>query len=553
MSTWAVQNICRLIPANNFFVTPKTQITMTIDTIKLVRQTDYCRKPVNRLRDLVLVRELRQYDTLVPESSEICIAAYSANDDILGYIAINRPEDGHKTPHVEASWKTACEIRGLIVHPSHRRKGYGRLLMHAALRFVSEYGCELAIASARKQLVPLYVKFGFIPCHDASYLVGEQVFVPGSIQVNNVQAIFETYPLCWDLPFRIEKRDKCIHGNGSTNDDRIVIRADVLDAPYPPAPLVRRVRFGADKIRRTPPDTDKLSLAISKARGIPTTSILPAPGSSALMYTVFPQWFNEGSSVLLVTPSYAEYPHILKEIGCDVYEISETMDVCKQIRETAFQFDGIVIVNPNSPSGKFIYDLKSTLRTVDSSIRVWVDETYIDYVGDDGDSSLSIEQFAATTLNVTVCKSMSKYYALSGARMAYLVGHPMVVRAIISPPWWVPEYTQRLAMAAIDPKSKAYYRRQSGKVRDNLKFMITKLEAIGMMVVGTPRASFATFTLMSGIDAQRLVDAMKSKRIYIRLAVGYPNSIRIAAQDYRDTRRLVREMECTVARLLSTE
>jgi len=50
-----------------------------------------------------------------------------------------------------------------------------------------------------------------------------------------------------------------------------------------------------------------------------------------------------------------------------------------------------------------------------------VDDAYVEYTGPDE----SLEAFAATRPNIVVCKSMSKVYALSGLRVAYLVGHPL--------------------------------------------------------------------------------------------------------------------------------
>jgi histidinol-phosphate/aromatic aminotransferase/cobyric acid decarboxylase-like protein len=49
-----------------------------------------------------------------------------------------------------------------------------------------------------------------------------------------------------------------------------------------------------------------------------------------------------------------------------------------------------------------------------------VDETYIDYAG----SGESVESLTAVHPNLVVCKSMSKAYALSGARVAYLCAAP---------------------------------------------------------------------------------------------------------------------------------
>jgi histidinol-phosphate/aromatic aminotransferase/cobyric acid decarboxylase-like protein len=50
---------------------------------------------------------------------------------------------------------------------------------------------------------------------------------------------------------------------------------------------------------------------------------------------------------------------------------------------------------------------------------MWIDEAYIDYVG----AAESLERFAAERENIIVCKTMSKVYALSGMRVAYLGGN----------------------------------------------------------------------------------------------------------------------------------
>ena len=91
-------------------------------------------------------------------------------------------------------------------------------------------------------------------------------------------------------------------------------------------------------------------------------------------------------------------------------------------------YDLVVLVNPNSPTGQFIprEKLEALLRSVPAKTRVWVDETYIEYAG----TKESMERFAAGSENVIVCKSMSKVYALSGARVAYLCGGAHQIGAI---------------------------------------------------------------------------------------------------------------------------
>ena len=95
------------------------------------------------------------------------------------------------------------------------------------------------------------------------------------------------------------------------------------------------------------------------------------------------------------------------------------------------------MVNPNSPTGRHIpkAELQSFLRRVPSTTKVWLDETYIEYAG----ANQSLESFAAQSENVVVCKSMSKVYALSGARAAYLCAPPHLLEELrsVTPPWAV--------------------------------------------------------------------------------------------------------------------
>ena len=91
----------------------------------------------------------------------------------------------------------------------------------------------------------------------------------------------------------------------------------------------------------------------------------------------------------------------------------------------------------NNPTGRHVErdDLARILCRLPADSRCWVDEAYVDYVGSDQ----SLEQFAASSTNVVVCKSLSKVYALSGMRAAYLVGGSHIVDAlrVLTPPWAV--------------------------------------------------------------------------------------------------------------------
>ena len=131
------------------------------------------------------------------------------------------------------------------------------------------------------------------------------------------------------------------------------------------------------------------------------------------------------------------------------------VDVHRLKAALADGYDLVVIVNPNSPTGRHMSgkNLEAALRETPSQTRIWIDETYVEYAGENE----SLEQFAAISENVIVCKSMSKVYALSGARAAYLCAGPHQLEALraITPPWVISLPAQIAGVRALqDP---AYY------------------------------------------------------------------------------------------------
>src|SRR5204863_2860682 len=98
---------------------------------------------------------------------------------------------------------------------------------------------------------------------------------------------------------------------------------------------------------------------------------------------------------------------------------------------------------------------------------VWLDETYVDYIS----AAESLETFAAASRNVVVCKSMSKVYALSGARAAYLCGPAPLLEELraLTPPWAVGLVGQVAAVAALqDPDYYAARYAETRRLREQL-------------------------------------------------------------------------------------
>ena len=246
----------------------------------------------------------------------------------------------------------------------------------------------------------------------------------------------------WQLSFPYRTPATCFHGGAffsavgeefdALERRQHIINADVLDAWFPPAPKVLAcLEAHLPWLLRTSPPTQSegLTRAIALARGVQADSILPGAGSSDLIFLALRHWLKPESRVLILDPTYGEYPHVLEcVIGCQAERLTlcrsegYRLDPGRLVDCLAESYDLVVLVNPNSPTGRHVprEELIAVLRHAPPATRIWVDETYVEYAGPDQ----SPETFAAASENVIVCKSMSKVYALSGVRAAYLCAGP---------------------------------------------------------------------------------------------------------------------------------
>src|SRR5206468_2656531 len=104
---------------------------------------------------------------------------------------------------------------------------------------------------------------------------------------------------------------------------------------------------------------------------------------------------------------------------------------------------------------------------------------WLEYAG----AAQSLERFAARSENVVVCKSLSKVYALSGARAAYLCARPHQLEALrsLTPPWSVSLPAQVAAVKALqDP---GYYAQQYRKTCSLRRQLCDTLRSLGWATV----------------------------------------------------------------------
>ena len=566
----------------------KGQERMNTGTFSISFATEEEREEIYRVRHEVYARELGQHPVNATarlrdplDDGNVYLIARIAGE-LAGFISITPPSLGSYSIDKYFARETLpfpadeslYEIRLLTVVKTHRRRELAMLLMYGAFRWVESHGGQRLVALGRREILDLYLRVGLrslgkstrsgLVTYDLLHatVAGIRATLP---QFNGLFARLEGKTR-WALSFAFNKPATCFHGGAffSAIGERFealarkeaIINADVLDAWFPPSPRVTAVlQEHLSWLVKTSPPTgcDGLIDAIAEARGVRPMNILPGAGSSDLIFRALRQWLSRGSHALILDPTYGEYAHVLEQvIGCTVDRLplrpenNYDVDLHRLRNSLADAYDLVVIVNPNSPTGRHIprSALEEVLRGAPWRTRVWVDETYVDYAG----REQSLESFAARTENVIVCKSMSKAYALSGLRVAYLCAgaHQLEALRAITPPWVVGLPAQLAATLALqDPEYYAGRYSETHRLREELA---KQLHALRWEIF----PGVANFLLChlpeSGPSAERLVRECRRHGLFLRDAALMGShlggrTIRIAVKDASTNQRMVAIIE----------
>lgn len=526
------------------------------DRLVVIEAGEESRAEIFRLRHEVYASELGQHAE--NEAGELRDGLDGKNvylvvergGKLAGFVSVTPPSAGMYSvdkyfrrgdlPFEVDGW--TWEIRLLTVKREERGSEVAWLLMLAAFRWVESRGGRRVMAIGRKEVLGMYEKAAMRRC-GMEVMAGEVKYELMTAEVEEIREVLDGMEAAvrrfeegceWRLDVPMRRPAGCFHGGaffeavGPRFDDlgraAGIINADVLDAWYPPAPAVlESLQEHLPWLLRTSPPTgcEGLLQAIAAARELPEGSVLAGAGSSDLIFRAFRTWLRKGSRVLILDPTYGEYAHVLERvIGCEVVRMQLGRENGWEVDPVALRsaladdLELAVIVNPNSPTGRLLPAevLREILAGVPARTRVWVDETYTDFCG----PAQTVERDAVTSANVVVCKSMSKAYALSGARVAYLAAGPHQLEALraVTPPWVVSLPAQVAAVRALE--SSDYYAArwaETGRLREGLA---AALRRFGWRVL-PGRANFLLCELPEGgPTAAEVVRGSRLRGLFLR-------------------------------------
>ena len=311
----------------------------------------------------------------------------------------------------------------------------------------------------------------------------------------------------------------------NTNENPFSLPKKVVDAILAKLPSV------LESLNRYP-DRDAVSLRVELSKYINKISntnfgvenIWAANGSNEILQTLVLACGYRG--VLGFTPSYSMHPLITKVCGEKWIEGVRNSDFTLNLdlasQQIKLEKPSIVFVTtPNNPTGNSLtIEEISILAEASKSVGALlvIDEAYGEFSKEKSAVNL-ISNFE----NLIVVRTMSKAFALAGARVGYLVGHPKVidVALITRLPYHLSAQTQAIAVVALQHHEDL--QAEINLLISERNRVSNELEKLGMTVVKSD-ANFLLFTGFKG-DSAQVWRALLDSGVLIR-DVGISNHLR---------------------------
>ena len=170
-----------------------------------------------------------------------------------------------------------------------------------------------------------------------------------------------------------------------------------------------------------------------------------------------------------------------------------------------------------------------------------VDEAYLEFTG-----RTSLAARIGDLPNLVVLRTLSKAYALAGARLGTLIAQEAVVSLLkrIIPPYALPASTVEQVLALTEAPQRAM-------AADRIRTLLGEREAMRARLGGMPSVarvfpSDANFLLVEFADARRALEAGKAAGLLVRDFSGSPglaNCLRISIGTPAQNERLLAALE----------
>ena len=297
--------------------------------------------------------------------------------------------------------------------------------------------------------------------------------------------------------------------------------------PFPPSPKVAEaitkvLARQADDLRLYPaPESDDLRGALAALYDLDINQVFVGNGSDEVLALVFASFFLKERPVLAPDISYSFYPVYATTFGIELVQIALGADFNIDPDDYRQPCSGIIIANPNAPTGLLLSlaDIRKLADEHSNSVIV-IDEAYIDFAKIEEGSSNS--QVSAISLindfdNLLVTQTFSKSRSLAGLRVGMAFGNASLIEALTRMKNSFNSYPlDKLAQAGATASvlDTEYFEQTCQQVIKLRTSLTAELTALGYDVL--PSHANFVFARPNDGDAMTVANALREQGIIVR-------------------------------------
>lgn len=290
------------------------------------------------------------------------------------------------------------------------------------------------------------------------------------------------------------------------------------------------------------PQQIKLKTLLTLNKSISISNILIGNGSDEIIDLVFRVFCEPGKDkALTISPTYGMYKVCaginnieLIEVPTDNDLIPDYLTLSSLSLENSVKL--LILCSPNNPTGNIIDPIKTEKIIRNFNGIVLIDEAYVDF---------SLKPSWLTRINefpnLIVCQTMSKAFALAGARIGIAYSSSEIISTLnkIKPPYNVSKLNQEAALRILQKpeltqtKIKSILKEKEKLISDLLKIRI--VEKI--------YSSETNFLLVKFKKAEEIYLALLKKNIIVRNRCSQiPGCLRITVSTPYENNKLLNEL-----------
>lgn len=309
--------------------------------------------------------------------------------------------------------------------------------------------------------------------------------------------------------------------------------------PQVRAAIVHAVSEAARGLNRYP-DREFISLRHALAEylghGLKPENLWAANGSNEVLQQILQAFGGPGRTLMSFPPTYSMYPLLASSTGTtyvagqrdDDFQLTAKA-AAEQVRRA--QPSVVVLCSPNNPTGTAL-----SLDVVDAVYEagdatgaiVIVDEAYAEFAHQGTISALTL---LPGRERLMVSRTMSKAFALAGARLGYLAAAEEITDALrlVRLPYHLSAVTQATALAALEHAPTLLANVEA--IKQQRDRIVTELRRLGL----SPAPSDANFVFFGGVpDPGRIWRGLLEAGVLIR-DVGIAGHLRVSAGTEAET------------------